>query len=295
MLDSIENLVIDRSNFKQNRRSYGITLTEIADKSKISSSVISNFENFTGQYTQVRVRDDNQRAIIRALKDLIQEKIDSTFYIGSNNNNNINNKKEKESTLMENAAVKEISLTELAQSIAPEEKEKESKKVKKTKETNSSYCLTGYNKETIVPKLRKYCKDNKLGMIEFCDMCGMSRTMLSPYYIKVAPIMREDILKKICKATGLDIAMFNEDRNDGQIIASEPVEKIETKNTKTEAPKKEIIPIESRKVIPNFIDSDDVQIRDKKLTFQDGQYFEEYTEIRTVRRAITREQFLAAV
>ncbi len=64
---------------------------------------------------------------------------------------------------------------------------------------------------------------------------------------------------------------------------------------KVEVPKKDIIPIESHKVTPNITNSDDVQIRDKKLTFQDGQYFEEYTEVRVVRRAITREQFLAAV
>lgn len=284
-MTNIDELVIDRSNFRQNRRAYGITLTEISDKSKISSSVISNFENFTGQYTQTRVRDDNQRAIIRALKDLIQERIDSTFLIGDNNsNNNINNKKEKESKIM-NEATKEISLSELAKATATESKEKK----------ESNYCTVGYNKETIVPKLRKYCKENNLGMTEFCDMCGVSRTMLSPYYIKIAPVMREDILRKICRATGLDIALFNEDRNDGQAIESKIVKENNIKEIKTEAPKKDIIPIESHKITPNITNSDDVQIRDKKLTFQDGQYFEEYTEVRVVRKAITREQFLAAV
>ena len=284
-MTNIDELVIDRSNFRQNRRAYGITLTEISDKSKISSSVISNFENFTGQYTQTRVRDDNQRAIIRALKDLIQERIDSTFLIGGNNsNNNINNKKEKESKIM-NEATKEISLSELVKATATESKEKK----------ESNYCLTGYNKETIVPKLRKYCKENNLGMTEFCDMCGVSRTMLSPYYIKIAPVMREDILIKICRATGLDIALFNEDRNDGQVVESKIVKENNIKEIKAEALKKDIIPIESHKITSNITNSDDVQIRDKKLTFQDGQYFEEYTEVRVVRRAITREQFLAAV
>lgn len=291
-MTNIDELVIDRANFQQNRRAYGITLAEIADKCKISSSVISNFENFTGKYTQTRVRDDNQRTIVRALKDLIQEKIDSVFYTNEQKVNN--NNKEKENEIM-SEATKEITLTELAESVVKEREKQNNKK------GNNSYFLAGYNKESIVPKLRKYCKENNLGMTEFCDMCDISRTMLSPYYIKVAPVMREDILKKICNATGLDIGMFNEDRNDGNILKENKIKEtniIEKENNNgtskmiEKSIEKKII---ETKPISTEIIKDNIEIRDKKYTFQDGEYYEEYIEIKHIRKPIGKEDFLKAI
>lgn len=292
-MTSIDELVIDRSNFQQNRRAYGITLAEIADKCKISSSVISNFENFTGKYTQTRVRDDNQRTIVRALKDLIQEKIDSVFYISEQKVNN--NNKEKENETM-NEAVKEITLTELAQSAVKENSIET--KPKKNKGGNN-YVLIGYKKGPVIEKLRDYCKRNDLKLGEFCDMCGVNRSTLAPYSIKVAPVLREDILVKICKATGIDINMFNEDRNDGRQITS-------TNNTNNVMCNTNIVPIKEKKPIevPKLKDNSHktevkvdtgIEIRDKKYTFQDGVFYEEYVEIRHVKHSISKEQFLNAI
>ena len=70
---------INQSNFRQTRRSYGITLQDVADKCHLSASSIMNYEQYTGQYTQVRTRDDNVKRIVRALDELITEKIEETF------------------------------------------------------------------------------------------------------------------------------------------------------------------------------------------------------------------------
>ena len=289
-MTNIDDLVIDRSNFQQNRRAYGITLAEIADKSKISSSVISNFENFTGKYTQTRVRDDNQRIIIRALKDLIQDKIDSTFFT---NNNLTNIKEEKE---MENLAMEEISLTELAQAAVENDNKVVQLKQKYTKK--GVHSPNGYIKKNVVEKLRKYCKEKDLGITEFCDMCGVNRTTLSPYNIKLAPILRGDILEKICQATGLDINTFNEDMNgddeNNNIFANKRVTKITNSDTIKENIKSDTVPtIKNEEKIT--VDTNDSQIRDRKYTFQDGKYYEEYTVISYVKNAITKEQFLNAI
>lgn len=289
-MTNIDELVIDRSNFQQNRRAYGITLAEIADKSKISSSVISNFENFTGKYTQTRVRDDNQRTIVRALKDLIQEKIDSVFYTNEQKVNNNNNEKENETM---NEVAKEITLTELAQSAVKENNIET--KPKKNKGGNN-YFFIGYKKGPVIEKLRNYCKENDLKFGEFCDMCGVNRSTLAPYSIKVAPVLREDILVKICKATGMDICMFNEDRNDGRKITS-------TNNVMCNT---NIVPIKEQKSIeaPKLKDNSHktevksdtgIEIRDKKYTFQDGVFYEEYVEIRHVKHSISKEQFMNVI
>ena len=291
MIEPNEELMIDRSNFTENRKSYGITIKQIAEKAKLSYNVISNFENYTGQYTQTRTRDDNARVIIRALKDLIQERINEAFPYG--NKNSINNIKEKENEIMENETTREITLTELAESVV-----KESSKSNKKKPT---FTTIGYRKEAIATKLRKYCKEKGVGMKEFCDMCGVNSNTLSPYYIKLSPVMREDILKKICNATGLDISMFDEDRNEGPIAESNKVNKtnINEIEIKKIEPKKieEIVgnKVIEMKSIPTETIKDKVEIRDKKYTFQDGEYYEEYIEIRHIRKPIGKEDFLKAI
>ena len=75
----MNELVIDRKNFKQNRVAYGISQEEIANRCGLVSTTVSNYERFEGKYTQTRARDDNEKLMIRALYDIIQERINETF------------------------------------------------------------------------------------------------------------------------------------------------------------------------------------------------------------------------
>lgn len=72
-------LVINHSNFKQNRSAYGFTLRDIADKAGVSVSTVDNYEKFDSSYIRTRNRDENARRIERALGDLIDEQIVRVF------------------------------------------------------------------------------------------------------------------------------------------------------------------------------------------------------------------------
>lgn len=303
MSDFIEDLIIDRSNFKQNRKSYGISLKDIAERSKLSTGVISNYENYTGQYTQTRTRDDNARIIVRALKDLIQEHIDNIFMNGTNK---INNKEEKEIKKMEEKKMitsdsivldgfaendKTVSLDELVE----KREEKDNTKIPKNYKR-------GYNKGKIVTKLHSYCKENKISFSDFCSMCGINCSTLAPYSIERTPILSERLLLKICEATGWDADRFEEDRyyNLEEIGCKIPSVKIKTRKNKKEKTinKKDTITMKQNTINSDKIEGDNIhQIQDKKYVFQDGSYYEEYVEVIYIkkRNKITREQFLAAV
>lgn len=272
MLESVDDLVIERSNFAQNRKSYGITLKEIADKSKISPSVISNYENYTGQYTQTRIRDDNERAIVRALKELIQNKIDETFIVPII-------KKEDKGDMVAN----EITLDELV-------KETKAKEISATKKF-----YPGYNKASIVKDLRDYCRSNAITMTEFCKMCGVAHSTMTPSSIKVASTLSENVLLKICKATGWDIERFSKYYVGDKDVAPIPKEKKEepiitpvTQETKDTLKKNKII-----EELPERVG----EIKDKKYTFQDGKFYEEYIVVieQHIRKEISRTEFLSAV
>ena len=76
----MENLEINRSNFKTQRQCYGISLKDISDKCKLSEGAVRNYEVYGGTYTNDhRTRDYNERLICNTLKDLIEGKIASAF------------------------------------------------------------------------------------------------------------------------------------------------------------------------------------------------------------------------
>ncbi len=294
MVESVENLRIDYSNFRQNRKAYGITIDEIAKKSGLSSSVVSHYENFTGQYTQTRPRDDNARRIVRALKDLIQNKIDSVFFTP------IKKKKEEEKMVEDSLVLGEVvTLDELAK----EAREKQDQKHEKKVAAKGQNYKNGYNKEKIINKLRSYCDENKILFSDFCKMCNINHSTLAPYSIKVTPILSERLMVRICEATGWDISKFDEDKYFEQSNSiTTTAQKAKSKNTATftlrqSSTETGIAPIaflpvhkEEPKAEP-----DNVEIKDRKYTFQDGVCYEEYTEIRYVKRTISKEQFMTAI
>ena len=310
MIESVEELVIDRSNFQKNRKAYGITILDVAKKSGLSSGVISNYENFTGQYTQTRTRDDNARTIVRALKNLIQEKIDSTFI----NENKLQKEKEEkkgmftedslslgEVTILEDLAKESKKKNEIVNETVNETVNKEIKVPKNYK--------NGYDKGKIIKKLKDYCAENNIIFSDFCTMCGINHSTLAPYSIRVSPVLSEKTMNKICEATGWNSTKFEEDKYYKDYldeITPGIVEKTNTKvriNTLKEEKKEEkkeistahITPIVSVPVTNSISTIDEVQIQDKKYTFQDGICFEEYTEIRHVKHIITKEQFINAI
>lgn len=284
MIENTEDLRINHNNFRQNRKAYGITIEEIAKKCGLSSSVVSNYENFTGQYTQTRHRDDNARRIVRALKDLIQSRIGDTFITIARKED-----KEEKSMVGDSLVLGEtVTLDELVKEV--KESENGDKKVA-DKYTNYK---KGYNKEKVVKKLRAYCDDNNISFGDFCKMCGINHSTLAPYSARIAPILSEKTMEKIFQATGWDRTKFEEDRyyemEDRIITVKSPT--ITSINNKKEKTTVTITPLPIDKKDP-----EEVEIKDKKYTFQDGICYEEYTEVRyiKVKKVISKEQFMEAI
>lgn len=247
---------ITHINFKQQRQAYKISLEEIAKKSGLSIATISAYERFTSKYTETRTRDENGRAIVNALDDIIQERITEMF---------------------------------------PNATKKEDKVVEEVKEKRSYVMSNAYDRKIIANKIKKYCASSKISISEFCKMCDVSNNTFIDAVIKQNPYIKETTLDKILKATGWSVEML---MGPDDI----PVQSI----------KKQIDPAALQKPVtndleplkPNPIDADEdrkmsslqhdgnVKITDERYTFQNGEYFYEYTIVRKVKRKITKEQFL---
>ena len=270
MTDNSSN--INQSNFKQIRRSYDITLKEVADKCHMSKSCISNYEQFTGQYTQIRTRDDNANAIRRALQELIDERISEAFPFGT--------KGERSN----------------------EDMDQKSSKVAHYK---------GYDKAKVAAKLKEYCISKDLTLTEFYKMCDISPSTLAPYSIRNNPVLREDVVSKVCVSAGLSLDMFedakiNPDRSGTSEKSRRDTEldklaqEVSEVNNKTDSAiediKASISDIESlNPVSASATSSSDVEIKDKKYVFQDGNYYEEYIVVKHVKKQITKDEFITAI
>lgn len=310
-MSTIEELNITNNNFAQIRKSYNITVKEIADKCKLTPSVIYNFENFTGKYTETRTKPENMRLITNTLKELINDKL-SDIFLGNVNNNNKEEKNmwisptqtkeisSREITLDELAKEVEnrnqkvdIKITDQTKALIDQEKNNEKRHYNRTKQPYDAY-----DKEKIVTKIRKYCKDNNITLSDFCKMCGVCHSTLAPSSIKVAPILRDSILIKICKATGWDINSF---ANDIVIKATSNIKIKENKVVPQTIIKEQREEKEEKKsshdITTNFTNNKDQNevIQNKKYSFQDGVYYEEYDVVKHVKKVITKEYFLDTV
>lgn len=238
----ITELVIDHQNFKQNRVAYGISLSEIAERCGLGTTTVSNYERFEGKYTQIRARDDNSRLMIRALKEIIQEKLDETF---------VNSFKMKED-----------------------------KSVEESREIKANNVNTAYDRKKIGEKIRKYCSGSKISISDFCAMCGLTGNTFTNYVIKLHPYMYDITLHKICNATGwtIDMLIGEEDipiNNDKPVKTTELSTAATVRADLVEEPEPEI-----------------VAIRDEKYTFENGEYFYEYSVVKRVKIKISKEKFL---
>lgn len=169
-------LVINHSNFKQNRSAYGFTLRDIADRAGVSVSTVDNYEKFDSSYIRTRNRDDNAKRIERALSELIDEQIVRVF----------------------------------PNSIS----QKEDKVVEEKKKRGGYHPPRNvFDRRYVSDKLHKYCEDNGLGFTEFCIMCDVAPSNFCECMIKKQPNMYPSTIAKIIKATSWDIDAFKEDKN----------------------------------------------------------------------------------
>lgn len=270
--------MIDRSNFKQTRKAYHITLNEVSERCKLSNSVVSSFENFTGQYTQVRTRDDNARSIIQALSDIISEKLAETFPNASSH----------------------VERNTLNMTGTNEESTEVTKPVRKIS-------VNGYDKSKVALKLKAYCSAENIVFSEFCKMCGVSHATFAPYSIKNAPIVRPHVLSRICSSAGIDITTFDECKlshpaSNDQLIP-DSTEISENSNSNDEITLDELVNVTSSctKQADQVAASNQIAkgttIQNETYTFCNGIYIKEYDEVIVthIREVITREEFLKHV
>lgn len=162
-------------SFKKKRQAYGITLNDISKESGLSMSTVGAYERFTSKYTETRVKDVNASKIENALNSIITERISNTFIGG----------KKMEETRTE-----------------------EPGKVIVEKKFTANNLNPAYDRSLIAHKIRKYCEDSKIGIDEFCKMCGIWTASFTGKNVKDHPFIYGVTIRKICKATGWTVEML---------------------------------------------------------------------------------------
>lgn len=244
----MNELVIDRKNFKQNRVAYGISQEEIANRCGLVSTTVSNYERFEGKYSQIRARDDNEKLMIRALYDIIQERINESF------TNAINKKEDK---------------------VVGENRRKQ-------------FDIT-YDRKAIGEKIYKYCLYSGINITDFCKMCGISCNTFVASMITDVPQIKLQTINKILAATGWTLEQLT-GPND---IPVQPIHRKDSidPNALQKPVTNDLEPLRPNPIAAEQHDGN-VKITDERYTFQDGEYFYEYTIVRKVKRKISKEQFL---
>lgn len=230
------DLQISHLNFQQQRKSYGITLQEIADEAMLSITTVRNYEVYGGSYLDSRVRDENERRICRALKELINMRIDSCFVRGS-----------IKSTL---------------------------KKMKEERKMASINSRNNFDRAKVKAVIIEYLHKNNISMSEFLKMCGINAGTFSDATIKDHPSLYPATVVQICKATGWNIATFNDCKMEWK---EEP---------KMEKPKTENV---------EFVKKGATIIKNHKFVFENGKFFEEYDIVQSVKKIVSKEDFMAAI
>ena len=167
-------LVINHSNFKQNRSAYGITLREIADRAGVSVMTVQNYEKYDSSYIRTRNRDDNARRIERALSELIDERVVRTF----------------------------------PNSV------KEEKVVEEKKKGGGYFpCKNFFDRKYVAEKIKQYCIDENITIADFCRMCNVATSNFSDCTVINNPHLYPKTIAKIMSATGWTEDMFKEDKD----------------------------------------------------------------------------------
>lgn len=266
------NLNINRSNFKQQRQCYNITVKEIADICNLSSQTVLNFEKSSGKYTDTNARDYNSDMMCQTLESLITRKLDDL---------RANNLK----AVVEHKETVDISKTEV-----PE---------KKPVRRNQSEV----KRKDLVNYIRAYCEYNKIPLQEFCSMCKINAVYTSPSQERNATSEYASItvLSKVVNATGWTTKQIKE----GFKPEEKPAFKLKLVDKKeTDIPKHgdlvkksddtDVIAHNGGAKLAN-LNSTNRTITNVKYVCENGKFYKEYDVITHMKLDISRDDFLKEI
>lgn len=249
------NLNINRSNFKQQRQCYNITVKEIADICNLSSQTVLNFEKSSGKYTDTNARDYNSDMMCQTLESLISRKLDD---LKANNLKAITEHKET---------------VDISKAEVPE---------KKPVRRNQSEV----KRKDLVNYIRAYCEYNKIPLQEFCSMCKINAVYTSPSQERNATSEYASItvLSKVVNATGWTMKQIKE----GFKPEEKPAFKLKLVDKKeTDIPKHGDLVKKSTDVEKN--------VTNVRYICENGKFYKEYDIISHVSKEITMEDFMKEV
>ncbi len=177
-----------------------------------------------------------------------------------------------------NAALIENALNDIIQERIAEafpnavnHSEKEDKVVEEVKELTHSRSL-------IRSKIQKYCKQSKIPMFQFTEMCGLNNNVFAPSTIRSHPELSRRSIEAILKATGWPEEYLTD--SDDIPVNSAVLS----------------LPVKAHKNETNLISEGPVdKIFDEKFICQDGKYFREYKCIYIRKEELTMEQFIESI
>lgn len=266
------NLNINRSNFKQQRQCYNITVKEIADICNLSSQTVLNFEKSSGKYTDTNARDYNSDMMCQTLESLITRKLDEI---------KANNLK---------AVVEHKETVDISKAEVPE---------KKPVRRNQS----DVKRKDLVNYIRAYCEYNKIPLQEFCSMCKINAVYTSPSQERNATSEYASItvLSKVVNATGWTTKQIKE----GFKPEEKPAFKLKLVDKKeTDIPKHGDLVKKSddTDVIANNggaklsnLNTTNRTITNVKYICENGKFYKDYDVITHMNLEISREAFLKEV
>lgn len=135
-----------------------------------------------------------------------------------------------------------------------------------------------YSRALIRHKIQKYCQQSKISMLQFTDMCEISKNIFAPRMIRSCPEMSKRSIEAILNATGWPEEYLT-DQDD--IPVNTAVLSLPAKTHKNET---------------NLISEGPVdKIFDEKFICQDGKYFREYKCVYIRKEELTMEQFIELI
>lgn len=260
------NLNINRSNFKQQRQCYNITVKEIADICNLSSQTVLNFEKSSGKYTDTNARDYNSDMMCQTLESLITRKLDEI---------KANNLK---------AVVEHKETVDISKAEVPE---------KKPVRRNQSEV----KREDLVNYIRAYCEHNRIPMKEFCAMCKISTVYMCPSTKRNAATEYASItvLSKVVNATGWTTKQIKE----GFKPEEKPAFKLKLVDKKeTDIPKHGDIVKKSDDnggARLSNLNTTNRTITNVKYVCENGKFYKEYDVITHMKLDISRDDFLKEI
>lgn len=150
-----------------------------------------------------------------------------------------------------------------------------------------------YDRALIAEKIKKYCLSSGISIREFCRMCDITSNTFVDCIIRDVPRIKEFTVYKILNATGWTLEQLTGPDDIPIKKVVEPVAALQKPvTTDLEPLKPNPIEADEDRKMSSLQHDGNVKITDERYTFQDGEYFYEYTIVRKVKRKISKEQFL---